>query len=257
MTDLLGLLQEFYRDKLTMLPAASGGGAAGRAVRREQHLPIHHQPRRRAAHLGGEGDRGAGRHRARCRPRRSAKPQGKAAAAALAVIEEDGRDAQAFVDRWRPRIELMANARHAKMLRVDPRRSPGAEAVLRAGAGGPHRPARAARGAPRAGARRSAPEPVDRVARRARQQPRATGAPTSITPSRRCAACSASLTVSTYHDTVPVGVAGPQPLYLNAAAVGDTAAAGAGAAGRAARASRASAGGCVRIRTRRGRSIWI
>ena len=30
------------------------------------------------------------------------------------------------------------------------------------------------------------------------------------------------LTVSTYHDTVPVGVAGPQPLYLNAAAVGDT-----------------------------------
>ena len=30
------------------------------------------------------------------------------------------------------------------------------------------------------------------------------------------------LTVSTYHDTVPVGVAGPQPMYLNAAAVGDT-----------------------------------
>ena len=30
------------------------------------------------------------------------------------------------------------------------------------------------------------------------------------------------LTVSTYHDTVPVGVASPQPLYLNAAAVGDT-----------------------------------
>jgi len=32
--------------------------------------------------------------------------------------DEDGRDAQAFVDRWRPRIALMANARHAKMLRV-------------------------------------------------------------------------------------------------------------------------------------------
>jgi 2-amino-4-hydroxy-6-hydroxymethyldihydropteridine diphosphokinase len=30
------------------------------------------------------------------------------------------------------------------------------------------------------------------------------------------------LTVSTYHDTVPVGVAGPQPLYLNAAVVGDS-----------------------------------
>jgi 2-amino-4-hydroxy-6-hydroxymethyldihydropteridine diphosphokinase len=28
--------------------------------------------------------------------------------------------------------------------------------------------------------------------------------------------------VSRYHDTVPVGVAGPQPLYLNAAVVGET-----------------------------------
>jgi 2-amino-4-hydroxy-6-hydroxymethyldihydropteridine diphosphokinase len=32
----------------------------------------------------------------------------------------------------------------------------------------------------------------------------------------------ANLSVSRYHDTVPVGVSGPQPLYLNAAAVGDT-----------------------------------
>ncbi|HMF99529.1 MAG TPA: 2-amino-4-hydroxy-6-hydroxymethyldihydropteridine diphosphokinase [Vicinamibacterales bacterium] len=31
------------------------------------------------------------------------------------------------------------------------------------------------------------------------------------------------LAVSNYHDTVPVGVTGPQPLYLNAAAVGETA----------------------------------
>src|SRR4051794_7430397 len=49
-------------------------------------------------------------------PERSAK--GKAAAAALAIIEEDGQDAQRFVDRWRPRVEAMNNARHAKMLRV-------------------------------------------------------------------------------------------------------------------------------------------
>src|SRR4030095_10817122 len=32
-----------------------------------------------------------------------------------------------------------------------------------------------------------------------------------------------NLRVSTFHDTAPVGVAGPQPMYLNAAAVGDTA----------------------------------
>jgi 2-amino-4-hydroxy-6-hydroxymethyldihydropteridine diphosphokinase len=32
----------------------------------------------------------------------------------------------------------------------------------------------------------------------------------------------AGLRVSRYHDTVPVGMTGPQPLFLNAAAVGDT-----------------------------------
>ena len=31
-----------------------------------------------------------------------------------------------------------------------------------------------------------------------------------------------NLSVSLYYDTVPVGVLGPQPVYLNAAAVGDT-----------------------------------
>jgi 2-amino-4-hydroxy-6-hydroxymethyldihydropteridine diphosphokinase len=32
-----------------------------------------------------------------------------------------------------------------------------------------------------------------------------------------------TVTVSSYYDTIPAGVAGPQPLYLNAAAVGATA----------------------------------
>ena len=31
-----------------------------------------------------------------------------------------------------------------------------------------------------------------------------------------------NLSVSLYYDTVPVGIIGPQPVYLNAAAVGDT-----------------------------------
>ena len=34
------------------------------------------------------------------------------------MLEEDARDSQAFVDRWRPRVDAMANARHAKMLRL-------------------------------------------------------------------------------------------------------------------------------------------
>src|SRR5476649_1194764 len=49
-------------------------------------------------------------------PVRAAK--GKAAAAAMAIIEEDSQEAQRFVDRWRPRVDAMPNARHAKMLRV-------------------------------------------------------------------------------------------------------------------------------------------
>jgi hypothetical protein len=37
---------------------------------------------------------------------------------ARAVIDADGRDAQSFVDRWRPRVATMTHARHAKMLNV-------------------------------------------------------------------------------------------------------------------------------------------
>jgi hypothetical protein len=46
--------------------------------------------------------------------------RGKKDAAARAIIEEDQRDAQEFVDRWRPRVEAMsnANARVRGMLNV-------------------------------------------------------------------------------------------------------------------------------------------
>ncbi len=46
------------------------------------------------------------------------QPHGKAADAARHIMDEDGRDAQAFVDRWRPRLTHMTNARHTKMLAV-------------------------------------------------------------------------------------------------------------------------------------------
>ena len=36
--------------------------------------------------------------------------------AALVVMEEDARESLAFVERWRPRLDAMANARHKKML---------------------------------------------------------------------------------------------------------------------------------------------
>ena len=34
------------------------------------------------------------------------------------LAEQDAARAQAFVDRWRPRVEAMTNARHRNMLRV-------------------------------------------------------------------------------------------------------------------------------------------
>jgi hypothetical protein len=43
---------------------------------------------------------------------------GTGAARQRAIFEEDARNAQAFVDRWRPRLEGMVNKRHEGMLRV-------------------------------------------------------------------------------------------------------------------------------------------
>ena len=84
--------------------------------------------------------------------------------------------AQAFVDKWRPRIEAMPNARHRSLLRVDHRRDARTQAVLRTGARRPHRSARPPRRW-RRHRRRRARHPVDRTVRasgchRHRQQPR-------------------------------------------------------------------------------------
>ena len=40
------------------------------------------------------------------------------AATLAAIAEEDGREAQAFVDRWQPRVDEVSNARYQGMLRV-------------------------------------------------------------------------------------------------------------------------------------------
>ena len=117
MTDLLGLLQEFYRDKLTIYLRHEAGARLVQqydANNTYQYIINRDDVQltwvaKAIEELGGTVPEAAA-------PVREA--QGKPAAAALAVIGEDGRDAQAFVDRWRPKIELMANARHAKMLRV-------------------------------------------------------------------------------------------------------------------------------------------
>jgi hypothetical protein len=44
--------------------------------------------------------------------------QGLAGSTAQTIVDEDARAAKAFVERWRPRVEGLAHARHRQMLRV-------------------------------------------------------------------------------------------------------------------------------------------
>ncbi len=118
MTDVIALLQEFAREKLASLlrHQSSARFVSQYDVNNTYQYIINREDvqltwvARAIEELGGAVPADVGT------PERS--PAGKAADAARVVIEEDARDAQAFVDRWRPRIDAMANARHAKMLRV-------------------------------------------------------------------------------------------------------------------------------------------
>ena len=117
MTDLLSLLQEFYRDKLTALLRHQE--SARHVVQYDFNNTYQYILNREEAQLswvataiselGGVPLEVADSGRS---------VNGRGADAAGQVIEEDARDAQAFADRWRPRVDAMANARHAQMLRV-------------------------------------------------------------------------------------------------------------------------------------------
>ena len=113
----LALLTEFYRDKLTaLLRHESGARFVGQYDANNTYQYIVNREdtqlswvRAAIIDLGGAAPDAAAADR---------QINGKGSAAARAVIEEDARDAQGFVDRWKPRINAMTNARHAKMLRV-------------------------------------------------------------------------------------------------------------------------------------------
>jgi hypothetical protein len=117
-TDLLPLLQEFYREKLAMLLRHQ---AAARLVTQYDHNNTYQYIVNREEvqlswigkaieELGGAAPEDA--------PEPDRRGSGKAADVVRSVFEADAHDAQAFVDRWRPRVETMTNARHSKMLRV-------------------------------------------------------------------------------------------------------------------------------------------
>ena len=117
MTDLLGLLQEFYRDKLTIYLRHEAGARLVQqydANNTYQYI-INRDDVQLTWIAKAIEELGAAVPEVSPQSRDAA---GKKSDAAQAVIREDAADSQAFVDRWRPRIEQMNNARHAKMLRV-------------------------------------------------------------------------------------------------------------------------------------------
>ena len=117
MSDLRELLEEFYREKLAMLLRHQAG--ARLVGQYDVNNTYQYIINREEAHLSWVGkavEELGGKTADAAEPDRSSSR--KSGEAARAVFEEDGRDAQAFVERWRPRIDTMVNARHAKMLRL-------------------------------------------------------------------------------------------------------------------------------------------
>jgi hypothetical protein len=114
-TGTLALLQEFYREKLAALVRHQ---AASRVVvqydQNNTYQFIVNRDETQLSWVGKAIEEMGGQLADASEPDRG----GKGAQAANAVLEEDARDAAAFVERWRPRIDQMTDARHAKMLRV-------------------------------------------------------------------------------------------------------------------------------------------
>ena len=117
MTDLTALLQEFHKEKFL---AWSRHQAGARLVPQyDANNTYQFIVNRDEAHLSWLEKALADLNAAPVdvnEPERAVS--GKGAEAAGHVFKEDADDAQAFVDRWRPRVDAMVNARHQKMLRL-------------------------------------------------------------------------------------------------------------------------------------------
>jgi hypothetical protein len=117
-TDLLPLLQEFHREKLAAVMAhqAAARQVAQYDANNTYQYIINREDAQLSwlataiAELGGAAPDDA------AEPARPAAGGGPDAWRTLA--EEDARAAQAFVERWQPRVDAMTNARHRGMLRV-------------------------------------------------------------------------------------------------------------------------------------------
>lgn len=118
MTDLLPLLQEFYREKLASVLRHQA--AARHVAQYDANNTYQYIINREDAHLSWVGrsivDLGGEVPSNQSEPER--KASGKGPTAANNLFDEDAHDADAFVERWKPRVEAMDNARYRGMLRV-------------------------------------------------------------------------------------------------------------------------------------------
>jgi len=116
-TDLLPLLQEFHREKLEMLLRhQTGARFIGQYDVNNTYQYLINRDDVQLSWLETAINELGGTVAEQTEPQRTVS--GNRAEAASRVIAEDARDSQAFVDRWRGRVDAMANARHAKMLRL-------------------------------------------------------------------------------------------------------------------------------------------
>jgi hypothetical protein len=116
-TDTLPLLQEFYRDKLAAyLQHQAGSRLVGQYDVNNTYQYIVNRDDLQLTWIAKAIEALGGSVTDAGEPSRAAS--GKPKDVARRVLEEDARDAQSFVDRWRPRVEAMTHARHRTMLRV-------------------------------------------------------------------------------------------------------------------------------------------
>jgi len=113
MSDVLALLQEFHREKLAALTRHQAGARlVGQYDANNTYQYIINREDTQLSWLEA-AIRDLGGVVAETAP-----DVGPGGATAAAVFAEDARDARTFLERWRPRVEALNNARHRQMLRV-------------------------------------------------------------------------------------------------------------------------------------------
>ena len=119
MTEVVAILGEFRREKLDLLLRHEAGARLVGGY--DANNAYQYIVNRDELHLTWLSDALAGLGGAlEAEPPRTDRAIGGAKGEDVArrVLEEDARDGKAFVERWRPRVEALTNARCRGMLRV-------------------------------------------------------------------------------------------------------------------------------------------